>query len=66
MSITTKCALGIAAALFVFGSACSDSKQEKAGTAASQTGAAQTTQPAPNVDARQLAQEPLVTNLSES
>lgn len=66
MSITTRCALGIAAAVFAFGSACSDSKQEKAGTAAGQSGATQTTQPAPKVDARELAQEPLVTNLSES
>lgn len=66
MSITTRCALGIAAAVFAFGSACSDSKQEKAGTAAGQSGATQTTQPAPRVDARELAQEPLVTNLSAS
>ena len=65
MSTITKRALGIAAVLFVFGSACSDSKQEKAGTAASQSGT-QTSQPAPNVDARELAQEPLVTNLSAS
>jgi mono/diheme cytochrome c family protein len=64
MSITTRSALGIAAALFAFGSACTDSKQEKAGTAASQSNASQTTQPA--TDVRQLAPEPLVTNLSES
>jgi mono/diheme cytochrome c family protein len=63
MSITTKCALGIAVALFAFGSACTDAKQEEAGTAASQSGS-QTTQPA--TDVRQLAQQPLVTNLSES
>jgi mono/diheme cytochrome c family protein len=66
MSITTKGALGIAAVLFAFGSACTDSKQEKAGTAASQGASAPTTQPGAQVDARQLAQEPLVTNLSES
>jgi mono/diheme cytochrome c family protein len=66
MSITTKCALGIAAVLFAFGSACTDSKQEKAGTAASQSETAQTTQQAPRVDARELAQQPLVTDLSES
>jgi cytochrome c len=66
MSITTRCALGVAAALFAVGSACSDSKQEKAGTAASQSGSSQTTQAAPNVDVRQLAQEPLVTSLSDS
>lgn len=65
MSITTKSALGIAAALIVFGSACSDSKQEKAGTAASPTGAAQTTQP-PATDVRQLAQQPLISDVSES
>ena len=64
MSITTRSALGIAAALFAFGSACTDSKQEKAGTAASQRNAPQTTQPA--TDVRQLAPEPLITNLSES
>jgi len=66
MSITTKGALGIAAVLLAFGAACTDSKQEKAGTAASQGASAPTTQPGAQVDARQLAQEPLVTNLSES
>ena len=65
MSISTKCALGIAAAVLAFGSACTDSK-EKTGTAANQSGASPTTQPAPKVDSRQLAQQPLVTDLSES
>ena len=64
MSITTKGALGIAAVLFAFGSACTDSKQEEGGTAASQGQTPQSTQPA--TDVRQLAQQPLVTNLSES
>lgn len=64
MSITTRSALGIAAVLFAFGSACTDSKQEKAGTAASQS-QTQSTQPAPARDVRQLAQQPLITNLSE-
>jgi len=64
MSITTRSALGIAAVLFAFGAACSDSKQEKGGTAASQSQSPQSTQPA--TDVRQLAQQPLVTNLSES
>ena len=65
MSITTRGALGIAAALFAFGSACTDSKQEKAGTAAGQS-QTQSTQAAPATDVRQLAQQPLITNLSES
>ena len=66
MSIITKRALGIAAALLVFGSACSDSKQEKTGTAVSQGGGTPTTQQAPGRDLRLLEQQPLVTNLSES
>ena len=64
MSITTKSALGIAAALILFGSACTDSKQEKAGTAASQSGTPQTTQAAAR-DVRQLAQPPLISDVSE-
>jgi cytochrome c len=70
MSITTKgttrCALGVAAVLFALGSACSDSKEQKGAAAAAPIGATQSTQATPPVDVRQLAQEPLVTNLSES
>jgi len=68
MSITTKCALGIATVLLAFGSACTDSKQEKAGTAASQSETSQTTQQAPATDVSQSgrSQQPLVTDVSES
>lgn len=67
MSTTTKWALGMATALFALGSACSASNDDKGGTAAAApAGASQTTQPEQKVDVRQLAQEPLVTDLSES
>ena len=62
----TRCALGVATALFALGSACSDSKEQKGAAAAAPVGATQSTQRAPQVDVRQLAQEPLVTDLSEN
>jgi mono/diheme cytochrome c family protein len=65
MSTTTSWALGIAAALFAFGSACTDSKKEGSDTAATQT--SQSTQQAPVTDAGQREpQQPLITNVSEN
>jgi cytochrome c len=73
MSITTKWALGIAAALLAFGSACTDSKEEgsKTGTSKSETSqstqpAPGTTQPGPATDASKVPQQALVTDVSES
>jgi mono/diheme cytochrome c family protein len=60
MSISTKWALGIAAALLAFGSACTDSKREGSGTDASKSETSQSTQPAP------ATQQALVTDVSES
>ena len=66
MSITTKFALGIAAALLAFGSACDESPQQSAGNDKSST--TQSSQQAPGTDVSQSAppQEPLVTDVSES
>lgn len=66
MSITSKWALGIAAALFAFGSACTQSKEEGSGTEKSEP--SQTTQQAPATDVSQSgrSQQPLVTDVSES
>jgi cytochrome c len=68
MSITTKSALGIAAALLAFGPACDDSTQQSAGNDKSQSSTTQSTQQAPGTDVSQSAppQEPLVTDVSES
>jgi cytochrome c len=68
MSTTTKSAVGIAAALFVFGSACDGSKQEAAGEGASQSETTQATQPAPTTGVSQskTPQQPLITNVTES
>jgi cytochrome c len=68
MSITTKTALGIAAALLAFGSACDDSDKQAAGTEASQTSTTQSTQSTSGTGANQSApwQQPLVTDVSES
>jgi cytochrome c len=68
MSITTKSALGIAAAILVFGSACDDSDKQPAANDASQSSTTQSTQPAPGTGASQSApwQQPLVTDVSES
>jgi cytochrome c len=63
MSITSKWALGIAAALFAFGSACTDSNEEGAGTEKSEP--TQTTQAAPAPAPRE-PQQPLVTDVSEA
>ena len=68
MSITTKSALGIAAALLAFGPACDDSTQQSAEKNASQSSTTQSTQQAPGTDVSQSRppQEPLVTDVSES
>jgi cytochrome c len=68
MSITTKSALGIAAALLAFGPACDDSTQQSAGNDKSQSSTTQSTQQAPGTDVSQSAppQEPLVTDVSDS
>jgi cytochrome c len=63
MSITSKWALGIAAALLAFGSACTDSKEEGSGTKKSEP--TQTTQAAPAPVPRE-PQQPLVTDVSEA
>lgn len=66
MSITTKWALGIAAAFFAFGSAC-DSTQQPAGNDESQSETTQSTQQPLVTDASQREpQQPLVTDVSES
>ncbi len=63
MSIISKSALGIAAALLAFGSACDDSKPQSAEKDGSST--TQSTQQA-EVSQNAPPQEPLVTDLSES
>ncbi len=66
MSITTKSALGIAAALLAFGSACDDSREEGAANK-SKSETSQTTQQAPTTAVTQREpQQPLVTDVSES
>ena len=69
MSITTKTALGVAAALLTFGSACDDeSKQASTGNNVSQSETTQSTQQAPGTDVRQDPhwQQPLISDVSES
>jgi cytochrome c len=66
MSISTKWALGIAAALFASGSACTDSKQEGSGTDASKSETSQSTQQAPATQPAPATQQALVTDVSES
>jgi hypothetical protein len=64
MSITSKWALGIAAALLAFGSACTDSSDEGSATGTSEP--TQTTQPAPATPVTREPQQPLITDVSES
>jgi mono/diheme cytochrome c family protein len=73
MSITTRSALVIAAALFVFGAACDHSKPQAHGNDASQSTPSQSTQQAPTstatspgTDVIQTTQQALVTDVSES
>ena len=63
MSITTKSALGIAAALLTIGSACDHSTQDAKKKDASQSSTSQSTQQAPG---SKPPQEPLVTDVSDS
>jgi mono/diheme cytochrome c family protein len=70
MSVRTRCALGIAAALFV-GSACTHSKKDGSGTDASKSETSQSTQPAstqpaPATPPAPVTQQALVTNVSDS
>ena len=68
MSITSKSALGIAAALFAFGAACDNQKRQEAGDDTSKTSLTQTpsTQQGTNGGPSAFSQEPLITDVSES
>jgi len=66
MSVTPKCALGIAVALFAFGSACSDSKKPQAAPQTTQPTTAQTTQVTTLPTSSTTMQQPLIADVSES